>query len=182
MTANKSTCLLVLENWQGRGDHGNNRGVPQPQLQRHKGIDPESRLDHAPRVTRQKPTDPYTIKNGGNTWLAILNELWQETGDRRLYEFDGIFCSWTDDLDMIVGHRVENGSRAHMHFTERAIAAATIRDYIDRAGQKAVSTSEVARRFKALDWSTSKRAGKELGLDHYSKVWWSRFNTCVRCD
>jgi len=34
-------------------------------------------LDHAPNVTRKYPTDPYMIKDGGNTRLQILRELWE---------------------------------------------------------------------------------------------------------
>jgi chromosome partitioning related protein ParA len=34
-------------------------------------------LGHAPNITRQSPDRPYMVKDGGNTRLAILNELWQ---------------------------------------------------------------------------------------------------------
>src|SRR5690606_31214446 len=44
---------------------------------RHRG------LDHAPNITRRSAGEPYMIKDGGNTRLELLNELYQETGDEK---------------------------------------------------------------------------------------------------
>lgn len=44
-------------------------------------------LDAPPPVTRRVGDEHFIIRNGGNTRLAILNELWRETGDERFFAF-----------------------------------------------------------------------------------------------
>ncbi|EAS1760699.1 hypothetical protein BH012_21810 [Salmonella enterica] len=43
---------------------------------RHRG------LEHPPQITRRPGEAFYIIANGGNTRLAILNDLWLETHDK----------------------------------------------------------------------------------------------------
>src|SRR5690606_23254430 len=86
---------------------------------RHRG------LDHAPNITRRSPDEPYMIKDGGNTRLEILHELYQETGDERFYRIDCMFHPWVDEEDAIAGHLVENDMRGGMLLIERALAAKT---------------------------------------------------------
>lgn len=52
---------------------------------RHRG------LDTPPPVTRRPGEDKYRIRNGGNTRLEILNELYKETGDERYFRFNCLF-------------------------------------------------------------------------------------------
>ena len=110
-------------------------------------------LDHAPNITRQYPDQPYMIKDGGNTRLAILNDLWQETNDLRFYELDCMFHPWTSDLDVLVGHMVENEARGSMLFIERAIAAVKIKLSIEEQEQTTLSVRELAKRITALGWT-----------------------------
>jgi hypothetical protein len=91
-------------------------------------------LDHAPNVTRKNPADPYMIKDGGNTRLEILRELWEETGDEKFYRLDLMFHPWTNDLDVLVGHMIENEMRGNMIFIERAIAARRIKEQLEADG------------------------------------------------
>jgi ParB family protein of integrating conjugative element (PFGI_1 class) len=110
-------------------------------------------LDHAPNITRQSPDRPYMVKDGGNTRLAILNELWQETNDPRFYELDCMFHPWTSDLDVLVGHMVENEARGSMLFIERAIAAIKIKAQLEDQDGKKVSINELSKRITKLGWS-----------------------------
>lgn len=110
-------------------------------------------LDHAPNITRQHPNDPYMIKDGGNTRLAILNELWQETQDNRFFELDCVFYPWTNDVDVLIRHMRENEMRGDMLFIERAIAAVKIRSNIEIEEAKPLSIRELARRISALGWT-----------------------------
>ena len=45
----------------------------------------ERGLDAAPAITRRPGEGHYIIRNGGNTRLAILRELWSETKDERFF-------------------------------------------------------------------------------------------------
>jgi len=110
-------------------------------------------LDHTPNITRQHPTKPYMIKDGGNTRLAILNELWLETQDRRFFELDCLFYPWTSDLDVLVGHMVENEARGSMLFIERALAAMKTKNYLEAIDGKKISTNELSKRITKLGWS-----------------------------
>lgn len=115
---------------------------------RHRG------LDHPPNITRQSPDKPYMIKDGGNTRLAILNELWQETQDTRFYELDCIFSPWISDFDVYVGHIIENDIHAPFAFVERAIAAATIKRELEAMEQTTFSLRELEKKFHKLGWTT----------------------------
>jgi ParB family protein of integrating conjugative element (PFGI_1 class) len=118
-------------------------------------------LDHAPNVTRKNPADPYMIKDGGNTRLQILRELWEETGDEKFYTLDLMFHPWTNDLDVLIGHMIENEMRGSMIFIERAIAARKIKTQIEQSESKELSIRELAKRISAEGWSLD-----QAGLNH----------------
>ncbi|MGU9648490.1 ParB family protein [Salmonella enterica] len=89
---------------------------------RHRG------LEHPPQIT-QRPGDLfYIIANGGNTRLAILNELWLETHDKKYWNITCLFRKWTAEsleqgnLNCLLGHLVENEMRGDLTFIERALA------------------------------------------------------------
>lgn len=110
-------------------------------------------LDHAPNVTRKSPADPYMIKDGGNTRLQILRELWEETGDEKFYNLDLMFHPWTNDLDVLIGHMIENEMRGNMIFVERAIAARKVKNQIDAEGEKEISVNALAKHITEMGWS-----------------------------
>ncbi len=119
-------------------------------------------LDHAPNITRKSPADPYMIKDGGNTRLAILKELWEETSDTRFYNLDCMFHPWTNDLDILVGHMVENEARGSMLFIERAIAANNIKQKIESEENTTLSVRELSRRITALGWTLAANTLSQL--------------------
>src|SRR3546814_18093090 len=51
----------------------------------------ERGLDAAPAITRRPGEDHYIIRNGGNTRLAILRELWSETKDEQFFRISCLF-------------------------------------------------------------------------------------------
>lgn len=111
-----------------------------------------SGLDTPPDVTREKTTDPYMIRNGGNTRLEILNELWAETGDRKFFEFDCVFHPWTDEFDLFIRHVKENEMRGQMSFIERALAAKKAKDEIEKQDGKSISLRELSKRLTEKGW------------------------------
>lgn len=111
-------------------------------------------LDHAPNITRQSPGQPYMIKDGGNTRLSILSELWQETQDYHFYELDCMFYPWTSDFDVYVGHIIENDLRSPFSFIERAIAVTKIKSEFEAIEQKPLSLRELERKIHSIGWTT----------------------------
>ena len=111
-----------------------------------------SGLDTPPDVTRENPSDPYMIRNGGNTRLEILNELWNETGDRKFFEFDCIFHPWTDEFDLFIRHVKENEMRGQMSFIERALAAKKAKEEIEKLDGKSISTNQLSKRLTDKGW------------------------------
>ncbi len=110
-------------------------------------------LESPPVVSRRSPSDPYMIKKGGNTRLAILRELWEETGERRFYEFDCDYEPWTSDLDALVSHMIENEMKGGMLFIEKAIGAVEIKRDLEIAEGISISINELAKRITSLGWS-----------------------------
>lgn len=89
---------------------------------RHRG------LEQLPQITRRPGEDLYIIASGGNTRLAILNELWLETHDKKYWNIICHYREWQTDrsieegnLDCLLGHLVENDKRGALTFIERAL-------------------------------------------------------------
>ena len=89
---------------------------------RHRG------LEQLPQITRRPGEDFYIIASGGNTRLAILNELWLETHDKKYWNIICHYREWHTDrsieegnLDCLLGHLVENDKRGALTFIERAL-------------------------------------------------------------
>ncbi len=112
-------------------------------------------LDHAPNVTRRNPADSYMIRDGGNTRLKILKELWEETGDQRFYILDCMFHPWQSDLHSLIGHMVENEMKGGTLFIERAIAAHDIRQELTQNSGEEISIRELSRQITALGWTVN---------------------------
>ncbi|HAV1239941.1 TPA: ParB N-terminal domain-containing protein, partial [Salmonella enterica] len=85
-------------------------------------------LDHPPQITQRPGEKFYIIASGGNTRLAVLNELWLETHDKKYWNVACLFRPWTSaslaqgNLHCLLGHLVENELRGSLTFIERALA------------------------------------------------------------
>lgn len=85
-------------------------------------------LDHLPQITQRPGESFYIIANGGNTRLAILNELWLETHDKKYWNIVCHFWKWKENwsleegnLHCLLGHLIENDKRGSLTFIERAL-------------------------------------------------------------
>lgn len=75
-----------------------------------------------PLVVTLRPGEPqYVLKKGGGTRYKILNELWEETGNREFYELEVVFEPYKDEIDLFSSHGLENFKRGDMSFIETAI-------------------------------------------------------------
>ncbi len=111
----------------------------------------ERGLDAAPAITRRPGEDHYIIRNGGNTRLAILRELWSETKDERFFRISCLFRPWPSrgEVVMLTGHLAENELRGGLTFIERALGVEKAREFYEQESTTTLSQSELARRLAA---------------------------------
>lgn len=111
----------------------------------------ERGLDAGPAITRRPGEDHYIIRNGGNTRLAILRELWSETKDERFFRISCLFRPWPSrgEAVMLTGHLAENELRGGLTFIERALGVEKAREFYEQESGAALSQSELARRLAA---------------------------------
>lgn len=108
----------------------------------------ERGLDAPPPITRRPDADHYIIRNGGNTRLAILRELWSETKDERFFRISCLFRPWPQrgEIIALTGHLTENELHGGLTFIERALGIEKARELYEDESGKSLSQSELARR------------------------------------
>ncbi|MBF4067530.1 ParB N-terminal domain-containing protein [Burkholderia pseudomallei] len=108
----------------------------------------ERGLDAPPAITRRPGEAHYIIRNGGNTRLAILNELWTETHDERFFRIPCLFRPWSPrgEIIALTGHLAENELHGALTFIERALAVEKARELYEQESGGPLSQSELARR------------------------------------
>ena len=111
----------------------------------------ERGLDAAPAITRRPGDDHYIIRNGGNTRLAILRELWSETKEERFFRVSCLFRPWPErgEIVALTGHLAENELRGGLTFIERALGVEKAREFYELESGSTLSQSELARRLAA---------------------------------
>ncbi len=111
----------------------------------------ERGLDASPAITRRPGAEHYIIRNGGNTRLAILRELWSETKDERFFRISCLFRPWPErgEIIALTGHLAENELRGGLTFIERALGVEKARGFYEQENGAALSQSELARRLAA---------------------------------
>ncbi|CAJ3479993.1 parB-like nuclease domain protein [Burkholderia pseudomallei] len=108
----------------------------------------ERGLDAPPAITRRPGETHYIIRNGGNTRLAILNELWTDTHDERFFRIPCLFRPWSPrgEIIALTGHLAENELHGALTFIERALAVEKARELYEQESGMPLSQSELARR------------------------------------
>ena len=111
----------------------------------------ERGLDAPPAITRRPGEAHYIIRNGGNTRLAILRELWSETKEERFFRIACLFRPWParGEIVALTGHLAENELRGGLTFIERALGIEKAREFYEQESGQALSQSELARRLNA---------------------------------
>lgn len=104
-----------------------------------------------PAITRRPGEAHYIIRNGGNTRLAILRELWSETKEERFFRIACLFRPWParGEIVALTGHLAENELRGGLTFIERALGIEKAREFYEQESGQALSQSELARRLTA---------------------------------
>lgn len=115
-------------------------------------------LDTPPPITRKPGEDKYRIRNGGNTRLAILNELHRETGDEKFFKFHCLFRPWDavrGEIISLTGHLAENDLQGQLKFIERAVGVDKARELYEAESGQTLSQRELARRLAADGYPVS---------------------------
>ena len=114
----------------------------------------ERGLDQPPPITRRPGETSFIIRNGGNTRLAILGELWQETRDERFFRIHCLFRPWSNETNTLLGHLAESDLHGQLTFIERALAVAKLKTMLESDGPE-LSQRELARRLAAGGYPVS---------------------------
>jgi ParB family protein of integrating conjugative element (PFGI_1 class) len=111
----------------------------------------ERGLDSPPTITRRPGQAHYIIRNGGNTRLAVLRELWSETREERFFRIPCLFRPWPKrgEIVALTGHLAENELRGGLTFIERALGVEKARELYEQEGGQALSQSQLARQLAA---------------------------------
>ena len=111
----------------------------------------ERGLDAPPAITRRPGGSHYIIRNGGNTRLAILRELWSETKDERFFRIPCLFRPWPErgEIIALTGHLAENELHGGLSFIERALGVEKARELYEQESEQTLTQSELARRLRA---------------------------------
>ncbi|VVN56803.1 hypothetical protein PS687_02461 [Pseudomonas fluorescens] len=151
--------LVTLE--QLRPYEHNPRFIRNPLYEDIKASIRERGLDQPPPITRRPGETYFIIRNGGNTRLAILGELWQETRDERFFRIHCLFRPWANEVTALLGHLAESDLHGQLTFIERALAVAKLKTML-KADDAALSQRELARRLAA--------GGYPISQSHISRM------------
>jgi ParB family protein of integrating conjugative element (PFGI_1 class) len=107
----------------------------------------ERGLDAPPPITRRPGADHYIIRNGGNTRLSVLRDLWSETKDERFFRIPCVFRPWPErgEIIALTGHLAENELHGGLTFIERALGVEKARELYEQENGKGLSQTELAR-------------------------------------
>lgn len=121
----------------------------------------ERGLDQPPPITRRPGETYFIIRNGGNTRLAILGELWQQTRDERFFRIHCLFRPWSNEITALLGHLAESDLHGQLTFIERALAVAKLKTMLE-AENGVLSQRELSRRLAA--------GGYPISQSHISRM------------
>lgn len=105
-------------------------------------------------VTR-RPSDPaglYMVEGGGNTRLAILRELYADTGELRFYRLHVLVVPWVSEIHIYAKHLAENEEehRAPLLMIDKAMALVELRELIEADTKQALSQRAFIERLNDL--------------------------------
>ena len=117
-------ALLTLEITQVQSYDRNPRKGKNPKYDDIKASIQTRGIEHPVKVTQRPGMQPdqFMISGGGNTRLAILYELYEETGDPRFQTHQFIYETWRSESSNLIAHLIENNERGEMTLIDKARA------------------------------------------------------------
>uniref|UniRef100_UPI003BEEDBE1 ParB family protein n=1 Tax=Burkholderia arboris TaxID=488730 RepID=UPI003BEEDBE1 len=99
-------------------------------------------------VTQRPGDSHYILAAGGNTRLAILQELWEETRDDAFGLQQVFVVPWVSEKHIYAAHLIENGKRADISFWDRASGCAVLRSEIEAEAGESLSIRKLVQAFE----------------------------------
>lgn len=127
----------------------NPRLIRNPMFDEIKASIRERGLDAPPAITRRPGAAHYIIRNGGNTRLTILNELWKETRDERFFRIHCLFRPWQSEIVALTGHLAENELHGKLVYIERALAIEKIQGIYEQELHQPLNQLQLAQKLTA---------------------------------
>ena len=100
-------------------------------------------------ITRRPGEAHYMVCGGGNTRLAILQQLLRE-GDIRFERVELTFKAWRGDAEAIAGHIGENDQRGEMSFWDRAAGIMDVKAALEAQAGNPLSLRQLEAELKRL--------------------------------
>lgn len=122
----------------------------------------ERGLDAPPTITRRPGDSHFIIRNGGNTRLSILKELWQETKEERFFKIHCLFKPWVSEIVALTGHLAESELHGTLTFIERALAVEKIREIFEQELGEPISQRELAKRLQHAGYPISQTSISQI--------------------
>ncbi|MGJ8518322.1 ParB family protein [Carnimonas bestiolae] len=104
-------------------------------------------------VTQRPGDDRYMISDGGNTRLAILRELYDETGDARFFSQDCHFTPWQGEINVLAGHLAENNTRGHLTWIENCRGVYQAKQLLEQEQGREISQRSLADILRNMGFS-----------------------------
>lgn len=82
-------------------------------------------------VTKRPGEANYILFAGGNTRLMAIQELWEETRDKKFQETRVIIKQWRGEAAVLLAHMAENTQRNDMTFWDKANGIWAIKDQLE---------------------------------------------------
>ena len=103
-------------------------------------------------ITKRPNDDYYIVRSGGNTRLKALKELYAETNEEKFGQIECRFVPYTNELELLSLHVMENEQRSAMLFIDIALAAKNFRIMFEKEQGQAISLRRLANEMKQLGW------------------------------
>ncbi|WP_431064515.1 ParB family protein [Methylotuvimicrobium sp.] len=114
-------------------------------------------LNNPFNVTRRPGETRYMVQSGGNTRLAILNELYRETGDESFNRVHCLFVPWQSESSVLCSHLIENEIRGEMVLIDKAYAIRELQNQMEAEAGTNFSRSEFCKLVKEKGYALSRR-------------------------
>ncbi|MEA3301711.1 MAG: ParB family protein, partial [Pseudomonadota bacterium] len=138
-------ALLTLEITQVQPYDRNPRRGKNPKYDDIKASIRACGIAHPLKVT-QRPgmlADQFMISGGGNTRLAILHELFEETGEPRFQSPRFIYEAWRSESSNLIAHLIENNERGEMTLIDKARAIFDAKSLLEAETEKRYTNREL---------------------------------------
>ena len=113
-------------------------------------------------ITKRPHEDHYIVRSGGNTRLKVLKELHAETGEERFSVIECRFVPYTDEIELLSLHLMDNEQYARLLFIDSAKAVKAFKTMTEEETGEAITYRQLACEMKHQGWII-----KEQDLPYY---------------